>query len=592
MRNKLISYILIAMLFSVFTGCGSSSSSDDISDSSTSSTESTDTTDSTDDTDDTESTDSSSMEITEYLVNNSVYTATSTASTSDIATLLDDNKSSHEEDGDYTYESSEVSEIALNDVSTTISSAGVYKISGTISDGQLIVEAGDDDIVKLILDGIDITSSTSAPIFITNASKVIIFLEEDSINTLADSSSNEEKGTLLSKTDLSITGTGTLEITSNLNDALRSNDGLIIKSGIFNITSADDTIRGKDYLIIEDGTFTLDAVGDALKSDNEDDEDRGYIYISGGEFDIKSESDGLQAQSDLLISGGIFDIETAGGSELIISDDVSAKALKSNLNIILDGGIFSIDSADDAIHSDDSIVINAGEYSIASSDDAIHSEVSLEINGGEFDITKSYEGLESALITINNGYIDITASDDAINVAGDSNSSIYELYINGGFTIIDSDGDGLDANGYIYMSDGVVIVNGPTSSANSAIDYDKTFDISGGVMVAVGSSNMANTGSSSSTQKSILVKFNSTLSANSLITLKNSSNEILVTFEASKNFQSLAFSSEDITNDTYSLYTGGSVVGTSYSGIYKNPVYTAGTLSKTFTVSSTVTTVR
>lgn len=532
-----------------------------------------------------------SMKITEYLLSSDTYSLKVGIPT-DVTSLLSNNKESHEKDSDYNYEESEVQNIVLNNSSILIEESGVYRISGTIDDGQILVNAGDEDIVKIILDGVTITSSSSAPIFIKNASKAIIFLEDDSINTLEDSSSNEEKGTLLSKTDLSVTGTGTLNITSNLNDALRSNDGLIIKSGMINITSADDAIRGKDYLIIEDGTFTLNTLGDGLKSNNEDDEDKGYIYITGGIFNIDAQNDGIQAQTDLLITSGTFNITTADGSNVTISEDISAKAIKSDLNIIIDGGTFTINSAEDSIHSDDSIIINSGKFTISAGDDAIHSDVSLEINGGNFNITKSYEGLESAKITINNGYFDITSSDDGINAAGDSDSSIYELNINGGFIVVNAQGDGLDANGYINMSDGIVLVYGPTNNGNGAIDYDRTFNISGGVLLAVGSSGMAQAPSSSSTQKSVLVKFNSSISSGTLVTLKNSSNEILLTFQAPKTYQSLVFSSADFTNGTYSISKGGTVTGTNYNGVYKNPVYSGGSTYKSFTVSSAVTSVR
>lgn len=568
--------IMFFFLLYVMTGCGSTD--EETATSSTNGTSATST--------------SSTQSLSSYLVDYSTYALTSEDASTDVSTFVLQNKSSHEEDGDYEYDDSNITEVSLNDENITITSAGVYRLSGTISDGQVLVNAGDDDIVKLILNGVDITSSTSAPLFVKNADKVIVILATDATNTLTDSSQNEEKGTLLSKSDLSVTGEGELNIYSNSNDALRSNDGLVIKNGNINITSIDDGIRGKDYLIIEGGNFNISADGDGLKSDNEDKVDRGYIYISGGIFSIDALNDGLQAQTDLLISGGSFTITTANGSSAVISDDTSAKGLKSDGNIIIEDGNFTINSADDAIHCDANISINGGDFNISTGDDGIHSDISLEINGGEFDILDSYEGLESATITINNGYIKINASDDGINVAGDSSGSNYHLYINGGFTVVDADGDGLDANGYITMTNGVVIVNGPTSSGNGALDYDRTFNINGGVLISVGSSRMASTPSSSSSQNSLAVTFSSTQSAGKLVNIQNSSQETLVTFASTKSYQSFVFSSSDLVNDTYSVNIGGSSSGETYHGIYKDGTYSNGSLYKSFTVSSSLTSVR
>lgn len=584
---KILSLTFVLSLY--LSACGGSGSSSNTNDTSSESNSSNITNEDESSQDDSStSSGTTTLKITNYLTSPSSYSTTSSSSSSNTDDLMNDNKNSHEEEDDYTYDSSLLTEVNLSD-SYTISSSGVYKLSGTINDGQVLVDAGDDDIVKLILNGVDIYNSTSAPIFIKNASKVIVFLEENTVNTLSDSITNEEKGVLLSKSNLSMTGEGTLNITSNYDDALRSNDGLIIKSGTYNITSTDDSIRGKDYLIIDGGTFNLTAQGDGLKSDNEDDEDRGYILVKQGTFNISAANDGIQAQTDLLITGGSFVIETAGGSSSTISDDISAKGLKSDLNLIIDGGTFDIDSADDSIHTNSSIILNAGDYNLSTADDAIHSDVILEVNGGTFNIENSYEGIESATVNINNGYFNITSSDDGLNAAGDDTTGNYYINIEGGFIVLNTSGDGLDANGYINMNDGVVIVNGPTSSGNGAIDYDRTFNITSGILVASGSSRMAETPSTSSTQYTIATEFNSTITAGTLFTLMNSSNEILLTFESSKNYQSIVFSSPDIVADTYMVYKGGSVEGTSYDGIYREPEYTNGSLYKTFSVNSTIT---
>ena len=344
--------------------------------------------------------------------------------------------------------------------------------------------------------------------------KTVIFIPEGTTNRLADGvnylfatdengdTEDEPNATLFSKDDLTICGTGQLAINANFSDAITSKDGLILKETNFIIEAADDGIRGKDYLIVKNSSIDATCQGDGLKSDNSAEEDRGYIYVEAGNLTINANSDGLQAATDILITAGNFKITTAGGSQHSVNSTATAKAVKASVAIIIDGGSFDINSADDAIHANESVAINNGIINLASGDDGVHADAFLSINGGEINISKSYEGIESANITINAGTIDLVASDDGINCAGGNDgsgmhgwssntSSNYYLYINGGFIHVNSSGDGLDANGSIVQTNGTVLVDGPISSGNGALDYDTSFKISGGILIAVGSSGMA-----------------------------------------------------------------------------------------------------
>ncbi|WP_428739724.1 carbohydrate-binding domain-containing protein [Sulfurimonas sp.] len=575
----------------LLSGCGSNSNSLDFSSDSSDSSDS-----------------SSSSSSTTTAIDYSDYIETSSSATKVLSDFTGENDASHEESDDYDFTTSSVTYIVLSDDNSTVSDStyttieennitisgeGVFDITGTLSDGTVIVDAGDDDVVKIIFDSLSITSSTTAPFYIKNASKVIIELADGTQNYIYDSEDNEEKGSLLSKTDLTLFGEGALTVQSESQDALRSNDGLVIVSGEYNVTAGDDAIRGKDYLIIEGGTFVLSAGGDGLKSDNEDDETRGYILVSDGNFTIESANDGLQAETDLLITDGNFTVTTAGGSSASIDDDTSAKGLKAGVNIFIADGEFNVDSADDSIHSNENIYINNGEFTLASGDDGVHSDTYLEINGGEGVISESYEGLESAEMVLNNGYFQITSSDDGINVAGGadsssggsfSSSSNYSLDINDGFYYVDADGDGLDANGYITQTGGIVIVNGPSSGANGAIDYDNYYEIDGGILVAVGTSNMSEDVSSSSESYSVFSNLGSTISAGTLLNIQDSSGTTVLTFESSKSYNSVVFVSDDVSAGTYTIYKGGSSTGTSYHGLILDGTYTAGTKLKTVTV--------
>jgi len=305
-----------------------------------------------------------------------------------------------------------------------------------------------------------------------------------------------------------------------------------------------------------------------------------------------------------LITNGTFRL-TSGGGGAVTPDDVSTKGLKAGVNLTIEDGDFTISSSDDAIHSDDLILINNGTYYIASGDDGIHADTSLEINDGTFVISQSYEGLESTIVTINNGHFQINSSDDGINVAegnGDGGwggggfgpPGEFYIYIRGGFIYIESGCDGLDSDGYIEMSGGVLIINGPVpgSFPNGAIDYGSgSFNLTGGTLVAVGSSDMAQGPSASSTQYSVLVNFNSTQSANRLVNIQTASGETVLTFSPTKTYQSIVFSSPELTTVSYDLYLGGSSTGTLSYGIYEDGTYSPGTKYTSFTISEVVTTI-
>lgn len=539
-----------------------------------------------------------------------------------------ENCNDHEDDEDYSWDESEVISIVLNgssitaeddsvviDGSTaTIKSAGTYTISGSLSNGQIIVDTDDDETVRLILNGVNISCSTSSPIYITDADKTIIVLADNSENTLTDGTSytfedpedDEPNATLFSKDDITIYGEGSLTIDANYNDAVSSKDGLIVKSGTITIDAVDDGIRGKDYLVVKGGTITIEAQGDGLKSDNEDDTDKGYVLIEDGNINITSDYDAIDAATDVIVYGGEITIESGGGSNGYVSSSESAKGIKAAVNIIIDDGTLTVNSADDAIHSNNSLAINGGTLQLSSGDDGAHSDTTLAIYGGEISVEESYEGIESANILINSGTIRIVSSDDGINAAGGSgttnssggrpgqtttsSSGTYYFYLYGGYVFIDADGDGLDVNGTAVMTDGTFLINGPTSNSNGALDYTNSFTISDGLLIAAGSSSMAQAPGSSSEQYSVLITFRSTQSAGKLIHVESSDGTGILNYAPTKKFQSIAFSSPDLVKGTtYDIYIGGSSTGTETDGLYTDGTYTAGDNYTSFTVSSVVT---
>lgn len=500
----------------------------------------------------------------------------------------------------------------------TITAAGVYAISGALTDGQIIVDTGDEAPVYLLLNGVELNSSTSAPLFISKAEEVVIVLADGTQNTITDAASyvfasaeeDEPNAALFSKASLTITGSGALTVQGNYNDGIASKDGLLIDGGVITVSAVDDGIRGKDYLVVKNGSLAVTAAGDGLKADNEEDATLGYIQIEAGTVQVNAGGDAITAQSQVLVTGGEFNLTSGGGSTAVIDDTLSAKGIKSAVAVQIDGGSFTIDSADDAVHSNASITINGGVFTIASGDDGMHADQTLTINAGEIDITRSYEGIEGAVITLNGGSVHLVASDDGVNVAGGVDSSggmrggrpggasqdaftytgDYYLYINGGYLVVDAAGDGIDVNGAFIMTGGVALVNGPTMDGNGALDYDAGFNISGGLLVAAGSAGMSQAPGSASTQNSLLLNYSATQAAGTLIHIQDSAGNAILTFAPTKDYQSLAFSSPAlVTGETYTVYSGGSSSGTVTDGLVEGGVYTPGTEYTTFTVESVVT---
>ncbi|MBN2166115.1 MAG: carbohydrate-binding domain-containing protein [Marinilabiliaceae bacterium] len=535
-----------------------------------------------------------------------------------VSDALASNQKSHEDSSDYIWSSVDEVLIDLKETTAivsgsgvsvtgsvvTISSAGTYRVQGTLSNGQLIVRTDDEDIVRVILNNVNITCLNSSPIFIDNAEKTVIILADDSFNTLSDGASyiytnienQEPDATIFSKDDLTICGNGILSVNSKFNDAIASKDGLVLRGGSINVQSVDDGIRGKDYIIIHDCNLDIEALGDALKSTNDEESERGYIYVENGTFVINSGGDALQAYTDVLIADGTFSITTKN-----TSSSLSAKGIKGLVNTIIDGGVFTINSSDDAFHSNGNLVINKGEFEIYSGDDGMHADSKLTINGGNINITKSYEGIESAIITVNGGNIHLVSDDDGVNIAGGADGSSPGsfnasgdnwLYINGGYIYVSSTGDGIDVNGSVVMTGGMVIVNGPTENMNGSLDYDGTFNISGGELLALGSSGMAQAPVSSSTQHSILVYLTSSQSADVLVHLESESGEDLFTFKPAKKYQSVVYSSTKLERGKqYNLFLGGNATGSEKDGLYTCAKYTSGINYSQFTISGIVTTI-
>ena len=400
------------------------------------------------------------------------------------------------------------SAVNVADQTVTIGAEGVYVLSGDYT-GQIIVEAEDTAKVQLVLNGVKLENQTSACIFVKTADKVFLNLAENSVNTvntgdnfvLADGE-DEPDAAIFSKEDLTINGTGPLQVSTGYQDGIVSKDDLKICGGTIVVEAEDDGIRGRDSVRILDGNITITtASGHGLKSNNDEETDRGYIRVDGGSITINSGKDGVNAVNDIQINAGTLQIDCA--------------------------------------------------------DDGIHSDMGLMINGGTVEINSSYEGIEGETITINDGQISLVSSDDGVNTG-----SYFQM--NGGSLTLVSNGDGLDSNGSLFINGGEVYVNGPVRGGNGSIDigdWAGTAVISGGTIITAGSSDMAVGFGSASTQASLMVYLNSNYQAGEEIALKDSQGNTVLSYKPQVSYSCVIFSSPAMkTGETYTVEAGGRTI--------------------------------
>lgn len=454
---------------------------------------------------------------------------------------------------------------------TKITCGGNYYFSGSHSNGQIQVASTDANNVYLYLQGLSLTNSSDAPIYVSNAEKTLIVLADNTTNTFIDGSNRSvfyngdtTKACIYSKDDLTIKGNGTLNVTGNYNNGIHSTNDLRFKDASKIIIQAkNNAIKGKGSVEFGDDTpwagniEITSTAGDGIQSDEGEDTsagevydpEKGYIWITGGTFKITSAYDALDAYNYILISNSpTITIKTGAGSSGGVDDNYSFKGLKSDSLLIINGGTIDINSQDDCIHSAGTININGGTLTLSSADDGIHSDDTLNINDGNITISKSYEGFEGYVINLNGGTTSIVSSDDGWNAAGGNDgsgtstggsswggfgggmggmtSSTGTLNVKGGYHYVRASGDGLDSNGEFNISGGTTIVvqNG---NGNGILDMGSSMNHTGGVVFGLGTGDMFVTPTTGTyiTTKSLGA------SSGSMVSIANSSGNVIAAFK-------------------------------------------------------------
>ena len=457
----------------------------------------------------------------------------------------------------------------------TLTEAGDYVLSGTLSDGSVIINAPEDAKLHLILNGAHIASQSAAALYVISADKVFVTLADGSENGISAAGDSAEDdyanvdAAIFARCDISFNGSGSLSVSSAKGHGIVSKDDLVFTGGSYMIQAANHGISGKDSIRIADGSFVVTAGKNCLDSDNDEDSDKGFIYIAGGSFDLSSGNDACHCSGD-------FDFL-------------------------------------------------AGSMEISAADDGVHSDAALSVSGGSITISLCYEGLEGVTVDISGGTIDITSSDDGINAANGSSDSAHDgtdgtpvesaggvtdmsgdppekpdgsgdtsgasgsmpdapadmpeaptnmpggtgggivsgddpfatdssclVAISGGMVRINAQGDGIDSNGDLVISGGEVYISGPRNGGDGALDYNGSGTISGGIVVACDMGGMSQNFSDGS-QCSAMISLN----GSGEIRLTDASGNVLLSYTPADDYSCIVVSCPELSEGSeYTLSYG------------------------------------
>ena len=459
---------------------------------------------------------------------------------------------------------------AVEGTAVTITAAGTYVVTGELMAGSLVVNAGDQDKVQIVLDGASIRNEAGPALNIQQADKVFVTLAAGSQNTLADGASyelaegeDEPNAALYSKADLTINGTGALTVEGNYRHGVNSKDDLVVTGGAITVTAKEDGLRGKDCVKVADGSFAITAGGDGVKSNNDEDPTRGFVSIDGGTFAVEAGDEGFQAATYLRLAGG----------------DAQIKA------------------ADHALRSDVEAAMSGGTYVVEAGGKGMNPETKFTMDGGTFTVAGCEEGIEAQEVIVNDGELNITASDDGINAAvAERSDETAEaavaanasedclIQINGGMVTVDAGGDGLDSNGYVEVNGGVVLASGSAGGGDSALDYEYGAKITGGAVILAGATGMAET-FTEGTQPFAMVAAEGAAGTNLAVT--DEAGTVLVSYTVPKAFQCAVVSDPGLTEGaTGKVIVGGTVTGADSAGYATGAAVEGGT-TVDFTASTT-----
>ena len=511
-----------------------------------------------------------------------------------------------------------------------------YVLSGKSTNGSFKIYSSNK--FKVTLSDVELNNPSGPAINIQSKKRNFIVLADNSVNTLSDGTSytsyedEDMKGTFFSEGQNIFSGSGTLNVTGNYKHAICSDDYIIFRPGnTFNIKAASDGVHTNEKILFFGSQFNVESVDEAFESEEigisvynasitaTTSGSKGHglktdadLNIYGGVINISTEgsaSKAMLAKGDISITGGYINLKTTGNGLYDSSDaDISSAAcVKGEGKLTFSNATLyakSTGSAGKGINITDVITINSGKlvvettgkqytYSrLSSSAKGIKSKDNVTINNGYINVStmggEGSEGIESKnILTINNGSVIVNSYDDGLNAS-------KSIVINGGNTYCySSNNDGVDSNGTLTVTGGLIIAAGATSPEDGFDCDQNTFKITGGTLIGVGGSTSTPT-SSACTQRSVVYKGSSFTSGEYLV-VHTADNESLMIYQLPRTYSSmtLLYSSPLLeSNKTYYISSNATVSdGESWYGYYTGGTYTNATNKTSFTTSSMVTSI-
>ena len=486
------------------------------------------------------------------------------------------------------------------DGNVVISEAGRYVFSGSLEDGSIIVDAHDSSKVWILLDGVEISCSDDACIQVDQADKVFLTLAQDSQNILKSGAeysdtalSDGTDGAIFAHDDLTINGSGSLEVTAQYRHGVSANDDLVITGGNITITAAEDAIHANDSIRIKEAAITVTAGDDGLLTANE--VENGYLYIESGSLDITAAGDGIHTTGDITVAGG--EINISSGDDGIHSDS----------SVFIQDGTILISDCYEGIEAL-IIDVSGGDVTVVPQDDGFNANGGSSMfgtggmMGGHMGGGQMREGMTSGAFEQGqmnegetngsqnetggmgrggkggrgrmemegmNGEMPTPPDMGSEDMAGEKpaeeetaaevgstqsataaeNEETYISISGGTIKIINEtgrDADGFDSNGDIKISGGAIYISMLGTGSNCALDYASenggSAEITGGTIIACGASSMAETFDSTSTQASILYNTSETAEAGTMLTVTDADGSELLSWEVPCSFNSALIS--------------------------------------------------
>lgn len=480
----------------------------------------------------------------------------------------------------------------------TITSLGTYLLSGSLTDGAILVTAektDDEDTVELKLNGVSIASKGTAtasvsvssvttlvhlgPIYSAYSAHLDVQCVSGSANVITDSRSSalttgDDTAAIFSNKVLQIKGSGSLSVTSVYDNGIASDSKVKAAKATLSVSAPNNAVKAHNAVILggaeDQGSFILKGTGtDSIAvrvdevdtsiatpvygNDETDDEIAG-IEIKDGAYDVSAGANAISSEAILYVVGGNGTITSSAG-----------KGFRSEGNILLEGGNFSVKTLkDDCIHSSSADVIGkGGSYVLTSGStdgcQGIKGENNVVISGGSYTVTASYEGIAAHQISVSGGSTNVISSDDGWSAGGtdEKTSSACAISISGGMNYVYAGGDGLDSNGYFSISGGTTVVAAPSNGGNGPLDSGDGYAINctGGDVIAYGITGM--TENLSGSQNSLVLYSHTSFSSGKYYVIAQG--EKLWAVKAARTTSTFVCSLSEFSSGSLSVYQASSV---------------------------------